>query len=102
MLNAGSRIGIYEVLAVLGLDLRATAAGWTPDSRGLLWYQQDVFPVRVMKLDLATGRSELWKEIQAPRNEVGVTGLHFTPDGKSYAFSNPSDVGDLYVLKGAK
>ena len=74
-------------------------AGWTADSKALLWYRRFASPIQVMKFDLASGRSDLWKEIPAP---AGVGAVRITPDGKSYAFSVYSDDGDVYVLEPAR
>ena len=61
-------------------------------------------PVEVTRVDIATGRRELWKEI-APADPAGVqsiTSLRFSADGKSYAYSVGRILSDLYVVDGLK
>lgn len=61
-------------------------------------------PVQVSRVDIATGRRELWKEI-APADPAGVQSipsLKFSADGKSYAYSVGRILSDLYVVDGLK
>jgi serine/threonine protein kinase/dipeptidyl aminopeptidase/acylaminoacyl peptidase len=82
-----------------GLSSALILAGWTPDGKSMLVYRRFTSPVRVMKFDIDSGRSELWKEISAPF-PVGV--LKISADGKGYAFRVYSDRGDVYLLEGAR
>lgn len=90
--------GTPQVLNGLAPDL--SVAGWTPDGKSILVYKRLTSPVRVMKFDIESGRSELWKEIAAPSS--GVNAMKFSADGNSYAFSVFTDTGDLYLLDGAR
>ena len=61
-------------------------------------------PVQVTRVDIATGRRELWKEI-VPADPAGVQSiatLKFSADGKSYAYSIGRMLSDLYVVDGLK
>ncbi len=61
-------------------------------------------PVQITRVDIATGRRELWKEI-APADPAGVLsipGIRFSADGKSYAYSIGRLLSDLYVVDGLK
>jgi eukaryotic-like serine/threonine-protein kinase len=61
-------------------------------------------PVKVTRVDIATGRREPWKEI-APADPAGVQSmptLRFSQDGKSYAYSVGRLLSDLYVVDGLK
>jgi hypothetical protein len=61
-------------------------------------------PVKVARIDIATGRREPWKEI-APPDPAGVQSipsLRFSEDGKSYAYSIGRLLSDLYVVDGLK
>jgi Tol biopolymer transport system component len=61
-------------------------------------------PVQVTRVDIATGRRELWKEI-APADPAGarnIPSLIFSDDGKSYAYSVGRILSDLYVVDGLK
>jgi Tol biopolymer transport system component len=61
-------------------------------------------PVKVFRIDLATGRRELFKEI-VPADPAGVQsipGIRFSADGKSYAYTLVRFLSDLYVVDGLK
>ena len=60
--------------------------------------------MQVVRLDVATGRKELWKEL-VPADSAGVTEVPAvipTSDGRSYVYSYIRQLSDLYVVKGVK
>ena len=61
-------------------------------------------PVKVTRVDIATGRREPFKEIM-PADPAGVQAiptLRFSADGKSYAYSVGRILSDLFVVDGLK
>ena len=73
------------------------------DSKGLL-VRTRTLPIRVARVDIATGRREPWKTI-APADTAGlksIPSLRFSDDGKSYAYSSFRILSDLYVVDGMK
>jgi hypothetical protein len=61
-------------------------------------------PLKIDRVEIATGRREPWKEI-APADLAGVQGIpivRFSADGKSYAYSTLRVLSDLYVVDGLK
>lgn len=59
---------------------------------------------RVYRVDLASGRRELWREIH-PSDPAGFRGLgriRITPDGKSIAYSVNRTLSELYLVRGVK
>jgi len=61
-------------------------------------------PVKITRVDLATGRRQPFKEI-APADPAGaqsVPSMRFSADGKSYAYSLGRSLSDLYVVDGLK
>jgi eukaryotic-like serine/threonine-protein kinase len=59
-------------------------------------------PAQITRVDIATGRRELWKEI-VPADPAGVQSIpsiKFSADGKSYAYSTGRILSDLYVVDG--
>jgi hypothetical protein len=61
-------------------------------------------PVRIFRLDPATGRRELWKQIM-PADHTGVVeirGFLPTPDGRAYAYSDVRVLSNLYVAEGLR
>jgi hypothetical protein len=57
----------------------------------------------VMRVDLASGRRELFKKI-GPSDPAGVALLDaaFTPDGKYYAYSCFNALSQLYLVEGLR
>jgi hypothetical protein len=59
---------------------------------------------RVYRVDVASGRRELWKEF-APRDPTGLTDISadaITPDGKTLVFAYHHVLSDLHVVEGLK
>lgn len=73
------------------------------DGKGLL-IRTRALPVRISRVDIATGRREPWKVI-APADTAGlksIPSLRFSNDGKSYAYSTFRILSDLFVVDGMK
>jgi hypothetical protein len=77
---------------------------WSGDGR-YLFVRKLVEPsaLRVSRIDVATGRKELWKELTTP-DPVGVQigPVVLTPDGGSYAYSYQRDIVTLYLAEGLR
>jgi Tol biopolymer transport system component len=77
---------------------------WSGDSR-FLFLRKSHGPasLEIDRLDVVTGRRELWKELKAP-DSVGVqiAQVVLTPDGSSYAYSFQRDISTLYLAQGLK
>ena len=77
----------------------------TADGRSLfLRADTREFPARVFRLDIATGRREVWKELM-PGDPAGITLLSpeaISEDGKTILFSYARSLADLYLAEGLK
>jgi eukaryotic-like serine/threonine-protein kinase len=79
---------------------------FTADGRSLFLRtgaQRDL-PARVFRLDVATGRREVWKELM-PGDPAGITLLapqDISEDGKTVLFVYGRSLADLYVAEGLK
>jgi Tol biopolymer transport system component len=75
--------------------------GWSADGRVFV-FAQGQLPAKVFRLDLATGKREPWREIlpMDPAGVVTIVPLLFTPDGRSYVYSYPRILSQLYVGEG--
>jgi Tol biopolymer transport system component len=98
--------GLYPVEGgeprqINGLEQGEAPIGWSPDGTSL--YLESGIPSRVFRVDLQTGRRQLWKEL-APPDPIGIhyVGPKFTPDGKTYAYAYARTLTDLYVIEGLK
>ncbi len=59
---------------------------------------------RVYRIELATGRRELWKEFSLT-DSTGVSGIAcsaITPDGKAFVYTYADNFSDLYLVDGLK
>ncbi len=93
-----------EPAPVPGLDAEETPAGWSGDGRFLYVFRRRDVPVRVFRLDVATGKKELWKEL-APADGAGIVDVAPvipTPDGQAYVYGYSRTLSDLYVVEGLK
>jgi hypothetical protein len=106
---AGSNRWVYPVdggesRAVPGIEPWEALMSWTADSRALYVLQREGLPARVHRVDIATGRRELWKELM-PADPAGIDGipaLKMTPDGRAYAYNFTRVLADLYLVEGLK
>ena len=75
--------------------------GWSPDSRSLYLYRSVSLPFRLERLDLATGRRELIREV-APADRTGLLEggvAAITDDLKSYAYDYSRMTSQLFVVE---
>ncbi|MEP6767553.1 MAG: WD40 repeat domain-containing serine/threonine protein kinase [Acidobacteriota bacterium] len=77
---------------------------FSPDDKFLyLWKRGDV-PARVARLEVATGKRELWKDL-LPADPAGVeriSNVLIAPDAKSYVYCYARLLSDLFVVEGLK
>jgi len=93
-----------EPRALPGVSPGELPSGWSADGRSLYVFRRDELPTRVFRVDVATGRKDLWKEV-GPSDASGVTGighLMITPDGVSYVYNYVRSLSDLYLVEGLK
>jgi serine/threonine protein kinase/Tol biopolymer transport system component len=76
---------------------------FSPDGKSLQVGTRTI-PVNIYNVDIATGRRELWKQIEPadPAGALMVFAIKFSADGKSYAYSVDRMLSDLYVVDGLK
>jgi Tol biopolymer transport system component len=77
---------------------------WSADGKSLYVYRFREMPAKVYRVDLSTGRKELWKELM-PADPTGVINLGsilITPDAKSYAYTYARALSELYWIEGLK
>ncbi|MGE5276412.1 MAG: hypothetical protein ACM3SU_05415, partial [Acidobacteriota bacterium] len=93
-----------EARPIRGLEEKEFPLRFSADGRSLyLWKRGDV-PARVTKLDLESGRREVWKDL-LPADPAGVeriSNVLVTPDGKGYAYCYARLLSDLFVVEGLK
>ena len=89
---------------VPGGQPRESPAGWSSDGRTVYLHMRAGSSDPVYRVDLATGKRELWKTITAP-DPAGITGIApviVVMDGKSYAYGVTRILSTLYLVDGLK
>jgi eukaryotic-like serine/threonine-protein kinase len=77
---------------------------WSPDQRFLYVYQRGEVPARISRIELATGRREIWKQ-WAPADRAGVVSIidpELAAGGTGYVFSYTRTLSDLYLAEGLR
>jgi serine/threonine protein kinase len=73
---------------------------WAADGKGFYVFRMGEIPARVEKIDVASGRATLWKELAPPDIAgVSVRAVAMTPDGKYYAYSCQQYLNTLYLVE---
>ena len=87
---------------VRGINRGDEFAGWGPDNRSVLVYRRYPIPARVDRLDIASGRRELWSEVRPLDSAVsGLRELIAGPDGR-LIYSYERDRSRLFVVSGLR
>jgi Tol biopolymer transport system component len=77
---------------------------WSADGRSIYVYRRREAPARVFRIDVATGKRELWKTI-APADSSGLLSVHrifMTADARSYVYSFERVLNNLSVVEGLR
>ncbi len=78
--------------------------GWSADGRSLILNRLTLVPTRAERLDLATGKRTLLREI-GPADRAGVSGVSpvlLSTDEKSYAYSSIRQACYLFTVEGVR
>jgi Tol biopolymer transport system component len=89
---------------VKGLSTSDAVVNWSGDGKYLFTYTRGEVPARIYRVDIASGKRELFKVTSSPdlAGVEDVTNLHITRDGRSYAYTCPTILSDLYVVHGLR
>jgi eukaryotic-like serine/threonine-protein kinase len=92
-----------EPTAIPGLDANDRVDQFSADARSVYVHRQGEVPSRVYRVDLSTGRRELWRSlVPADAGGVSLIGPLPTPTGESYAYSYGRTLSDLYIVDGLR
>ena len=84
--------------------LASDVLAWSADGRALYFSDRTPMPAGVYRLDIATGRRDLVREV-VPQDRAGVQAIapiYTTPDGRAIAFSFRRILDDLFLVDGLK
>jgi Tol biopolymer transport system component len=94
-----------EPKSIADINPGESVIGWSGDGRYIFLEQlEKTLVAKIYRLDMTTGRKELWKELMPtdPAGLVSIRNVVMTPDGESYAYSFQRDIASLYLIKGLK
>ena len=93
-----------EPVPVPGVGRGDIPLAWTSDGKGYMVFNRDGLPARVARVDIATGKRELVREIM-PANPAGLAGIReivMAPDGRGLAYNYVRKLSDLYLIEGLR
>jgi eukaryotic-like serine/threonine-protein kinase len=92
-----------EPTAIPGIDANDRVAEFGPDGRSVYVYRQGEIPVKVYRVDVSSGRRELWRSmVPADAGGVAEIGPLPTVSGGAYAYSYSRTLSDLYIVEGLR
>jgi len=93
-----------EPVPIVGLEPDEDPIGWTADGHFLYVFRRGEYPGKVYRLDAASGKRELWKELTPP-DPAGISSLSppaVAADGRTYVYSYNRILSDLFLAEGIK
>jgi WD40 repeat protein len=77
---------------------------FSPDGRSLFAWKRGEIPARVPRIDIESGRREIWKELLPvdPSGVERISNVVVSADGKGYAYCYARLLSDLFVVEGLK
>ncbi len=93
-------LGGAQAAEVKGIDRGEFPVSWSSDGKSLFIVKTEHLPVKIYRLEIASGKRELIQEL-SPRDPAGVFPdicmVYATPDGKAFAYSYFRLQSDLYA-----
>lgn len=77
---------------------------WSADGRSLLVRRRHTLPVRIDRVEVATGKVALWREI-APADRTGMTevsSVRISMDGSTFTYTVQRLLSELYLAEGLR
>ena len=93
-------LGGAQAAEVKGIDRGEFPVSWSSDGKSLFIARTEHLPVKIYRLEIASGKRELVQEL-SPRDPAGVFPdicmVYATPDGKAFVYSYFRLQSDLYA-----
>lgn len=89
---------------VRGIEAGEVPMRWNTDGTSIYVFNRDGFPTRIHRIELASGKRTLVREI-TPTNPAGLPGIRsfaMTPDARYLAYNYVRKLSDLYLIEGLK
>ena len=74
---------------------------FTPDKQSLYCYKKDRTQT-IWRMDLASGRTKVWREISVNDPAVIIANPKITPDGEAVAYTFLKAHSELYLVNGLR
>jgi Tol biopolymer transport system component len=90
--------------AIVGITTDEQIANWSADGKYLFVHQRTEVPSNVYRVEIATGKRDLYKRI-VPPDPAGVESIirfYLSKDEKSYIYISRTILSDLYVVDGLR
>jgi Tol biopolymer transport system component len=92
-----------EPRTVAELQPGETVVRWSGDGRYLFLAQAQGESLKLTRLEVASGKRELWRVLKVPENGAEFFGpIVLSADGKAVACSFQHDLANLYLVRGLK
>ena len=90
--------------SVQGSEPGERPIGWSADGRSLWLFRRGEVPAQVFRLEIETGRRQLWKTLVPPdpTGVYSIIDLRIVPSGHSYFYSYARLLSQLYLTRGLK
>lgn len=77
---------------------------WTPDPKFMYVHQWKEPPIKIYRLNLATGQRQLVRELTPPDTKglCGMSKIRLSADGRSYVYGYTRLLSDLYLVNGLR
>jgi hypothetical protein len=76
---------------------------WSEDGRWLWLFRRNEIPAKIERLEIATGRRQLWKMLVPAEGGVySILNFSVTPSGSAYCYSYRRKLSDLYLVDGLR
>jgi Tol biopolymer transport system component len=94
-----------EPRPVPGIEAGDSLIRWSAEGHALYVYRRQGLGAILYRVNVSSGRREVWKEITAP-DPAGLDRNYYTllltPDGKSYAYTQVRLLSELYLVEGLR
>jgi eukaryotic-like serine/threonine-protein kinase len=108
-IGTGQAISLWPVAGgkptpVKGSLVNDRPVAWSPDGQSMWLFRRSEVPGQIYKLDIKTGRRQVWKTLNPP-DAAGVYSIvqfQITPTGHAYAYTYARVLSQLYEVQGLK
>ena len=93
-----------EPKLIPGLEAYEGPISWCADGKSLFVYHLGELPAKVYRLNIVTGKKELWRQLMPPdlSGVTDISSIFVTPDGRGYVYEYGRTLSDLYLVSDVK